>query len=201
MPIFSTAYFPTINYVSQLVRYGKVKIEIFETYPKQTYRNRTVISTANGILALSVPVEKNNGNHTFTKDVTICNREDWRIKHWRAIQAAYNSSPYFLYYEDDIRNLIFKDFKYLIDLNAEILSCLLKKLKVTTEFSFSEDFLPVGTENDFRNAFSPKVAVPKDTPAYPQVFEERLGFQPNLSILDAIFNLGPETKSYLQGMD
>ena len=196
MPLFSTAYFPTINYLSQLVDFERVEIEIFETYPKQTYRNRMVISTANGLLPLSIPVEKPNGNHTLTKDVTICNKEDWRTKHWRAIQAAYNSSPYFLYYEDDIRKLIFNDCKFLIDLNSEILSYLLKKLRFTTEFSFSKDFCPM-PDSDFRNVFSPKVAVQPPNKPYPQVFEERFGFQPNLSILDALFNLGPETKAYL----
>lgn len=200
MPIFSTAYFPTINYMSRLVKYGQVEIEVFETYPKQTYRNRAVIPSANGLLPLSVPVERTNGNHTITKDVAICNKEDWRMKHWRAIQAAYNASPYFLYYEDDVRKLIFNECKYLVDLNAGILSYLLGKLKSTTKVSFSDDFRPVGVEDDFRNAFSPKVAMLTDNPAYPQVFEERLGFQPNMSIMDALFNLGPETKSYLQSV-
>ena len=105
--LFSTAYFPPISYVAAMLNKQVVVVEQYETFPKQTYRNRAVVATANGLLPLSVPVVRTNGNHTYTKDMDICYNENWAAKHWRAIESAYNSSPYFLYYKDlQVRNFI-----------------------------------------------------------------------------------------------
>ena len=94
--LFSTAYFPPVSYVAALLQSNSIVVEQYETFPKQTYRNRTVIATANGLLSLTVPVVRTNGNHTYTKDMAICYNENWPLKHWRAIESAYNASPYFL---------------------------------------------------------------------------------------------------------
>ena len=100
--LFSTAYFPPISYVAAMLDKQVVVVEQYETFPKQTYRNRAVVATANGLLSLTVPVVRINGNHTYTKDMAICYNENWAVKHWRAIESAYNSSPYFLYYKDEV---------------------------------------------------------------------------------------------------
>ena len=201
MPIFSTAYFPCTAYMTALAACPSARVEAFETYPKQTYRNRTVIATANGLLPLTVNVTKPNGNHTLTKDITICRKENWPVQHWRAIESAYNASPYFLYYSDDVRKLILGSHKYLLDLNMDILTYLVGKLKLTTGITLTSDFVsPDQADNDYRNVFSPKAeqSLFSDLPPYPQVFDEKNGYFPNISILDLLFNLGPECKQYLK---
>ena len=200
MPLFSTAYFPCTAYMAELATRTSVQIEVCETYPKQTYRNRTVIATANGLLPLTVNVTKPNGGHTITKDITICRKENWPTQHWRAIEAAYNASPYFLYYSDDVRKIIFGNHKFLIDLNMDILSYLIGKLRLATDVELATDFVrPEQATDDFRNVFSPKAQTKafEKMPIYPQVFEEKNGFFPNISALDLLFNMGPESGQYL----
>lgn len=198
MKLFSTAYFPNVAYMAQMATCQNAAIEIWETYPKQTYRNRTVIATANGILPLTANVERPAGNHTITKDITICYRENWPMQHWRAIESAYNASPYFLYYSDDVKNLIFSNKHFLLDLNMAILQWCLKKTNLKTTVETTSDFDKAGNNaNDLRFAISPKVPCPWTFEEYPQVFDTRLGFVPNLSVLDLLFNLGPESGEYL----
>ena len=198
MHLFSTAYFPCTAYMSALAGTQEAKIELWETYPKQTYRNRAIIATANGLLPLTIPVTKTNGNHTLTKDITICYKENWQIRHWRAIEAAYNSSPYFLYYHDDVKKLIFGNYKFLIDINMDILTYIIEKLKLKIAISTTEDFLPTNScTDDFRNVFSPKAQYNNILTPYPQIFEDRFGFQQNLSIMDLLFNMGPESAYHL----
>ena len=154
-PIFSTAYFPPIAYVAEAMANDTIVMESFETYPKQTYRNRAVIATANGVLGLTVPVVKTNGNHTYTKDIEICYTENWALKHLRAIESAYNSSPYFLYYKDDVANILSKKQRTLLELNMDILAFVFKKLRVKTNVVFSDDYTD-NYSSDYRNTFSPK---------------------------------------------
>ncbi|MBR4803842.1 MAG: WbqC family protein [Bacteroidales bacterium] len=200
MPLFSTAYFPCTAYMAALAAYPSAMVEAFETYPKQTYRNRTVIATSNGLLPLTVNVTKPNGNHTLTKDITICRKENWPMQHWRAIESAYNASPYFLYYSDDIRRFILGNHKFLLDLNMEILSYIIGKLKLTTKITLTTGFVsPAEATDDYRNYFSPKNKNNRfdDMLPYPQVFDEKNSFFPNISVLDLLFNLGPECSLYL----
>ena len=200
MPIFSTAYFPCTAYMTALAACPSAMVEACETYPKQTYRNRTVIATANGLLPLTVNVSKPNGNHTITKDITICHKENWPVQHWRAIESAYNASPYFLYYSDDVRKLILGNHKFLLDLNMDILTYLIGKLKLPSKVELTQDFVPPSQATyDYRNVFSPKAEQSHfgKMPPYPQVFDEKNGFHPNISTLDLLFNLGPECGIYL----
>ncbi len=200
--LFSTAYFPPISYVAAMVKSDSIVIELYETFPKQTYRNRTVIATANGLLSLTVPVVRTNGNHTYTKDMAICYNENWALKHWRAIESAYNSSPYFLYYKDEMEVILDKQYSNLIDLNMSILAFVFKKLKIKKEVILSDDYvLQIGEKTtDYRNAFSPKNKTILQLPPYDQVFADRLSFQSDISILDLLFNLGSDTIAYLNEM-
>ena len=202
---FSTAYFPPIAYTASLIRHKTVAIEAKETFPKQTYRNRTEIATANGVMPLSIPVVRNN--HSRTDEVKIDYSDRWNIIHLRTLEAAYSASPFFLYYTDDIHSLLLRRHTWLIDLNEDILHWMLSCLKINCIDTLTTTWMPPSNSpNDYRFAFSPKrrispEAMPHLHQPYYQVFADRHPFLPNLSTLDLIFNMGPDTLSYLQAIE
>lgn len=201
--VFSTAYLAPIEYFAALINYPKICIEREEHYVKQTYRNRCLIYTANGLFPLSIPVKKVNGNHTKIKDVEISYFENWQRHHWRSIVSAYNQSPFFLYYKDDLEGFFTKQFKYLLDFNTELTRVLLNALDLGKEFVFSEKYIENNDPAyiDLRNGFHPKKRnADVDFPKYIQVFGESHGFIPNLSIIDLLFNEGPNALGYLEKM-
>ena len=172
-------------------------VEIWETYHKQTYRNRCRVMTANGVESLSVPVVKVNGNHTMTKDMAISPIEPWQHIHSRCLESAYKASPYFDHYYDYLRPIFEGHFERLIDLNDAALKAVLKMLKVNKEIVHTTDYVREA-ENDLREAFSPKKQADASLfPTYYQVFSEKYPFAPDLSVLDLIFNEGPEAMDYL----
>lgn len=203
--LLSTAYFPPISWMAAALQSESVEIEMHETYPKQTYRNRCNIATSSGLLSLTVPVKRVNGNHTKSCDIQIDNSLNWQLHHWRSIITAYNKTPYFLYYRDLFEPLFFKKHDLLVGLNREIFERLLKALQINTlKIIYSTQYVKSSEIVDLRNSFHPKINLhPKITmefPRYMQAFEENTGFIPDLSILDLIFNLGPEALPYLANM-
>lgn len=196
-PLFSTAFMPPIAYMATLSKYPEAHIEAKETFPKQTYRNRLEIMTANGVKTLTVPVIRNN--HSRTDEVRIDYKERWNIIHFRTLEAAYSASPYYLYYKDGLENLLMQRYDLLLQLNHAALEWLLKQLKTSCTTTLTTDFLPFSDNPlDYRNTFSPKRPSPTEKfPRYYQVFDDRQPFAPNLSILDLLFNIGPEAKQYL----
>ena len=203
LPLFSTAYLPSVSYMARMASYGTVAIEQKETFPKQTFRNRAVIATGNGLLMLNVPVVRPQGNHTPTDQMLISYHEPWNIRHWRAIVSAYSAAPYFLYYRDELEQILLTPHQHLVDLNDALLRYLLKKLKLPCSFTYTDTFTPPSlppSPLDFRNQLTNKHSLDAfpSLPAYPQVFDTRFGFQPNLSSIDLLFNLGPEAKSHLE---
>lgn len=195
-PVFSTAYLPPIAYVATMLQHTELLIETKETFPKQTYRNRTEIMTAGGVRTLSVPVIRNN--HSRTEEVGIDYKERWNIIHLRTLAAAYSASPYYLYYKDDLEELLTQRYDKLIDLNEALLKWILRLLKCDCQLLRTEDYQKE-YELDFRNTFSPKVPYPTEgQEKYYQVFSDRLPFTPNLSIIDLLMNVGPEAKDYLK---
>ena len=198
MALFSTAYFPSISYMARFLAEDKPVVEVCETYHKQTYRNRCRVMTANGVESLSVPVVKVNGNHTMTKDMAISPIEPWQHIHSRCLESAYKASPYFDHYYDYLRPIFEGHFNRLIDLNDATLQAILKMLKVKKEIVHTTDYVREA-ENDLREAFSPKKPFEVNLfPTYYQVFSEKFPFAPDLSILDLIFNEGPEATTYLK---
>lgn len=197
--LLPTAYLPPVQWFVFLMAAGRVVIERHETYPKQTYRNRCEIATANGKLALTVPAVKTHGNHTKTKDIAISGHQNWQTLHWRALTAAYANSPYFLYFQDDFEPFYQKRFDNLLQFNLELLAVILRLLEVEKPIELSADYEknPAGVL-DLRNEITPKKPFTLfPLPQYYQVFEERNGFLPGLSIVDLLFNMGPEAVGIL----
>ena len=193
--IFSTAYFPPTAYLSAITRHRDVLIEAKETFPKQTYRNRTEILTAGGVRTLTVPVIRNN--HSRTEEVTIDYSTRWNIIHIRTLTAAYSASPYFLYYKDTLEEILMHRYDRLLELNMTIMEWLLKQYKIECNIALTDNWNDT-VADDYRNVFTPKEHYTTDDfKPYYQVFADRLPFVPNLSALDLLMNMGPEAKKYL----
>ena len=198
--LLPTSFLGPIEYFYFLNRATNVMIEQHETWPKQTYRNRTVIVTDKGILPLIIPVTKVDGNHTKTKDITISFRENWPVKHWRSIETAYQNSPYFLYYSDKIKELFFSNMPNLVEFNTALTKVVCEIIGIKTDIRLSSRFtrFPDDAVTDLRVKISPKQpASYLKFPEYTQVFSDRQPFIPNAGILDLLFCLGPESLSYL----
>jgi len=198
--LLSTAYLPPIEYFYYLFKSEHIIIEQLETYPKQSYRNRCEILTGNGKLSLSIPVRKVNGNHTLSKDIALFNEDKWQLNHWRAIQVAYSASPFLLYYEDELECFFTQEHNNLFKFNLGITKTLCSLIGFKPEISLAKTF-EKNPNNclDLRNSISPKKPSTIDHfSAYIQVFSDRYPFISNLSIIDLLFNLGPETGEYLR---
>lgn len=193
--LLSTTYFGPIQWYQKLYRAEHVEIEQWESFQKQTYRNRCLIATANGVLALTVPVE--HGDSPLIKDIRLSDHGNWRHLHWNALQSAYGESPFFEYYQDDIRPFFERHWTFLLDFNEEIRQKMCELIDIQPNVSYTEGFIPEESPlTSYRTAISPKH--PQDDPdflpkRYYQVYEQKHGFLPNLSILDLLFNMGPES--------
>ena len=201
--LLSTAYLPPIEYIIQCLRFQKVLIEKFETYQKQTYRNRCTIATANGLLQLSIPIKKVNGNHTFTRDIELDNSSRWNQIHWRSIASAYTHSPYFMYYSEPFEYLFKNPPILLTELNTQLLKIVFKILKTDIDLQYTSEFTLIPDKMaDLRKVIQSKHAIsypgkPSGYAEYIQTFNNKYDFFPNLSIIDLIFNEGPEALDYL----
>ena len=196
LPIF---YLPPISWISEFLKEeNDVILEQSENFPKQTYRNRTNIYGANGKLSLIIPIH-HTGNRCI-KDVEISYAEDWQKLHWKSIKNAYQSSPYFEYYETKLEN-IFKDQpKTLLAFNLKALKVILEILKTEKEYSLTEEYVQSVEFLNFREKFSAKKDSEYQMNEYYQTFSDKLGFIKDLSIIDLICNLGPESTSYIKNV-
>jgi hypothetical protein len=201
MTILSTAYFPPISWMALLLQSASSQVDLFETYQKQSYRNRCRLGTANGVMSLSVPVKKPNGNQTISRDVLIEYKQNWPLVHWRSIQAAYQSSPFFLYYQDEIESVFLQKYDSLASMNRYIVEEIAGLIGFQAALSNTNDFiLPDTLEHDFRFKIHPKKPMVFSFEKYCQVFEHKYPFMEDLSILDLLFNLGPESLYYLENI-
>jgi hypothetical protein len=201
----STAYLGNIQYFGKFLAARKIYIEQHEHYLKQSYRNRCEILTANGRLALVIPVERNNGEKMFIRDVQISYAQAWQNLHWRALTAAYNSSPFFEYYCDDLKPFFERNEKFLFDFNTKLTSKILELLEINTPIFFTDEYKNLDNDFafDYRQNINPKARFSADDKTfvpqkYYQVFAQKFGFMPNLSIVDLLFNEGPNAKEELE---
>ena len=200
--LLSSAYFPPVQWMQKLHIYNKVYVERNDNFCKQTYRNRCVIATANGVQALTVPIERFEGAKCPMRDIRISDHGEWRHLHWNAIVSAYGESPFFDYYADDLRPFFERKWKYLFDFNMEIVDKLCELLDVRPNISLTGSYADAALlgADDLRDVIRPKhpAADPLFAPRpYYQVYASRHGFQSNMSVLDLLCNEGPEGIFYL----
>lgn len=194
----STAYWGSVQYYSKFLQYSKVTIEKWEHYEKQSYRNRCNILTANGVQVLSIPIKKNDTVKKYTKDIKIDYNNRWQAVHLRTIESAYRSSAYFIYYFEAIKSIYYQKLQYLFDFNNALHQFTCNEMGINIETEFTNQYTAtLLNATDLRASIHPKSRANKPdmyfiTETYYQVFAHKFGFTPNLSILDLLFNCGPE---------
>lgn len=193
----SSVYLGNIDYYSILNQNPEIEIDIFEHFQKQSYRNRSVIHGANGPLNLIVPLVK-RGIRTKVKDVVIDNSQRWQILHWRSLESAYRSSPYFEFYEDDLKPFYRREFTSLVEFNSEIQAKVLELLGIEVKLTNTKSYEKQDGV-DYRTSITPQKSASSffEEEAYTQVFSDRHGFLSNMSILDLLFNEGPNAINFL----
>ena len=201
--LLSTAYWPPVQWFTKIVSHSKVLIEQFETFPKQSYRNRCALYGPNCVQTLQVPILKSDTHNPMTRDIRIAYQTPWQKNHFNTIRSLYKSSPFFDYYADDILPFYERRFDFLIDYNRAILEVCLKWLKMPDNTVLTTDYVHTPDCPDYRNTIHPKQSHQSADPhfapqPYTQVFGERFGFIPNLSIIDLVMNCGPDAKAVLQ---
>lgn len=192
-------YFPSIAHFVAIAKSESVIFEIEDNYQKQTYRNRTYIYGANGRLLLNVPVKHTHKARQKYKDVRIANDENWQDLHWKSLQSAYRTSPFFEFYEDELKPLFKKKHTFILDYNFECLDLVLDCLQLDIEYlkttKYSKNASPL---IDYRNLTNARKEATFDFDTYTQVFTNKHGFISNLSILDLMFNEGTNALNYLE---
>ena len=200
--LLATTYFGPVQWYQKLNQSDRCLIERHDHFIKQTYRNRCVIATTNGLQALTVPIERFEGAHCAMLNIRISDHGSWRHLHWNALQSAYGESPFFEFYAYDIRPFFERRWDFLVDFNMEITQKMCELIDIQPHITLTDAYVSaedVGV-TDYRDVIRPKNPLPDDRfqpRRYYQVYEQKHGFQPNLSILDLLFNEGPEAVLYL----
>ena len=193
-------YFPSISHFAAIVQAEKVTFEMEDNFQKQTNRNRTYIYSPNGIQLLNIPVKHSKTAHQKTKDIQIENDFDWQKQHFKSLEAAYRSSPFFEYFEDDLLPIFEKKHSFLMDLNLEVFDLITRCLRMKIEYNSTTEYIHEIESNeitDFRYLANGKKDQSKFE-SYPQVFDDKFGFINNLSVLDLVFNEGQFALDYLK---
>ena len=197
LPIF---YLPPISWFAVFLKEEEeIVLEQYENFPKQTYRNRANIYGANGKLSLIIPIS--HSGKRIMKQIEISHRENWKQNHWKSIKTAYQSSPYFEFYEDRLQKIFEFETESLIQFNLNALKIIQDILKTKKAYSLNNEYAKVPSELNFRERFSAKKETEFEMEEYYQTFSDKLGFEKDLSILDLICNKGPETLTYLKNIE
>ncbi|PCH67216.1 MAG: hypothetical protein COC01_06315 [Bacteroidetes bacterium] len=197
LPLF---YLPPIEFFSLLLNSKEILIEQHEHYVKQTYRNRCHILGANGTVPLSIPVQHGKKEHTKFKEMKISYADNWQKLHWKSIESAYRSSPYFEYYEDQFKGFYHNQYEFLFDFNLELIKVVLQILDIQKELKFTKSYEEDYSNNyvDQRDSLHPKKESDHKIIPYTQVFSSKFDFIPNLSIIDLLYNEGPNAINFLK---
>jgi hypothetical protein len=196
--LLSTAYLPPLEYFSLISKSNEVLIEHEENFIKQTYRNRCYILSSEGLLALTVPVYLGSFHKTRLKDIRIDYTKRWQQVHLGAINASYRSSPFFEFYYEEIEKPILKNHEYLIDLNSELFESLIRITGTDKPVNYTTSFISIGSAgNDYRYEITPKSGSTYRAGKYTRVFNNNSLFDARISIIDLIFNTGPDSAKYL----
>lgn len=189
-------YLPSISWFKSYLKYPDILVDRHENFVKSSPRNRTNIATAAGKLLLSIPLQGGRDHHQKYTEVKIANTTNWQDKHWHSIKAAYGSAPFFEFYCDKFQKFYELPAVGLFDFNLQLLKAVLSALKIGSEVKFTDTYLAGTDIVDLRSTRSsnPDLAVTR----YYQVFEEQNGFIPDLSIIDLLFNEGPQATRYLR---
>lgn len=205
-PLFSTAYLPPILWMALAGKTKHLVIELGESYPKQSFRNRCEIAMPSGKMDLSIPIKKPYGSKTKSYDILIDKTQNWQRHHLRSLETAYSASPFYMYYIDELIALLHTDETLLYKLNAKLIQWLMDNLGITCQCEHSLQFSSLNTQaKDFRFAIHPKkdkntLLTISEPPIYQQVFTQKYNFLPWLSSIDVLFNLGPEAGYYIQNL-
>ena len=192
-------YFPNIAHFVVLLNADNITFETQDNYQKQTYRNRANIYGANGKLGLTIPVNFSQKNRQLYRDVRIHNEEKWQINHWKSLESAYKMSPFFEFYQDDLRILFEEKTNFLLDFNLKCFTVVCNCLDINFNFNKTVEFEKSPLNKlDLRNLVNTKKEVLQNFDSYTQVFTQKHGFISNLSILDLLFNEGPNAENYLR---
>ena len=196
LPIF---YLPPVSWFAVFLKEeNEIVLEQYENFPKQTYRNRTNIYGANGRLSLIIPI--NHSGERVMKEIKVSHRENWQKLHWKSIKTAYQSSPYFEFYEDKLQKIFEFESDSLIQFNLNALKIVLDILKTEKAYSLNIGYVKIPLEENYREKFSAKKESEIEMEEYYQTFTDKMGFMKDLSILDLICNKGPETLTYLKNI-
>jgi hypothetical protein len=194
----STAYLPPVEYISRIRNADEAYIEHEENYLKQSYRNRCYILSASGPQSLSVPVYLGSFHKTPLKDIRIDYSKRWQQVHLRAMTSSYAAAPYFLYYYETIEKILLRNHDFLLDLNMYLLEKIFSIMKIEVKLSFTTEYMAASDlPNDLRYSINPKKRSDYVPKRYLQVFSPVENFVQDLSIIDLIFNMGPESDCYL----
>jgi hypothetical protein len=202
--LLSSAYLAPVEYYAWMLAADEVLLEQHDHYVKQTYRNRCTIATADGPLSLTVPIVKPETDKCEMKDIRISDHGNWRHLHWNALKSAYRMSPFWEYYEDDFRPFYEKKWEFLMDYNQELQDKVCELIDMYPKIARTTEYLKAVEPSilDLREVIHPKKEIPSDGKfkvlPYYQVFKERQHFLPNMSIMDLLMNMGPESLLILQ---
>ena len=208
--LIEAQFFPPIEYLARCVQADSVVIEAHEHFQKSSYRNRCQIAGANGIQVLSVPLQRQKAEEGLRsadarsiQNMRISYDMDWQKQHWRTLQTAYGSAPFWEFYAPVLERFFTHKFDYLLDYNIEILKTIFKLLKIDKSVIITKSmtYEAVYTEgSDLRQLILPKMKSDFEGTPYSQLFNDRYDFIPNLSVLDVLFCCGNQSLSVLKNM-
>ncbi|HTC00055.1 MAG TPA: WbqC family protein [Ferruginibacter sp.] len=196
--LIDNQYLGSLIYYKSLYSSKYIELEAYDRHQKSGFSNRCYIAGANGLITLSIPLLKGRNQKSLVNEIEIDNQQKWQIKHWRAMESSYMRSPWFEFYKDDLKQFYEKEYRYLFEWNKDLFIYILKKIDWNGELSLTSDYEQIPADKiDIRNTILPKNYLLFPVIKYPQVFEEKLGFLPNLSIIDLLFCCGKNANSYL----